>query len=193
MAALKVRQLKMQLAPNPSQTLADFTSANLILPKLYERTTTGVINELNQCLQLHEGLPEHLFATTATINHELLAGMNLDGGMVLAPWSRCVCQSQQRTTAYSTGRAQVRSATLPHTRFALGRAGETLPWRGSRRPPITFVALIVEPSAKPGEYERVVEVLNTLAHHTEALKLMREATGAEEILAILAGFSFHCR
>jgi mannitol/fructose-specific phosphotransferase system IIA component (Ntr-type) len=162
----------MQLAPHPTQTLADFTSVNLILPKLNERTTTGVINELNQCLQMHEGLPEHLFATTAAINHELLASMKVDGGMVLA---------------------QVRSATLPHTRFALGRAGETLPWRGSRRPPITFVALVVKPPANPGEYERVIEVLNTLAHHTEALKLMREATGAEEILAILAGVSFHCR
>ena len=108
---------------------ADFTSANLILPKLYERTTTGVINELNQRLQMHDGLPEHLFATTAAINHELLTGMKLDGGIVLAPWSRCVCQSQRRTTAYSTGRAQVRSTTLPLTRFALGRARETLPWR----------------------------------------------------------------
>ena len=121
---------------------------------------------------MHDGLPEHLFATTAAINHELLTGMKLDGGMVLA---------------------QVRSTTLPHTRFALGRARETLPWRGSRRPPITFVALVVEPSAKPGEYERVVEVLNALAHHTEVLKLMREATSAEEILAILGSVSFHCR
>jgi hypothetical protein len=119
-AALIARRLEMQLAPNPTQTLADFTSANLILPKLYERTTTGVINELNQRLQMHEGLPEHLFATTAAINHELLTGMKLDGGMVLAPWSRCVCQSQQRTTAYSTGRAQVRSTTLPHTRLRAG-------------------------------------------------------------------------
>ena len=60
-------------------------------------------------------------------------------------------------------------------------------------PSIHFVALVVEPSASPGEYERVVEVLNAFAQHTEALKLMREATGAEEILAILAAFSFHCR
>lgn len=162
----------MQLAPNPTQTLADFTSVNLILPELHERTTSGVINELNQCLQMHEGLPEHLFATTAAINHELLTSMKVDGGMVLA---------------------QVRSATLPHTRFALGRAGETLPWRGSRLNPISFVVLVVEPPANPGEYERVVEVLNTLAHHSEALKLMREATSAEEILAILGSVSFHCR
>lgn len=66
----------MQLAPHPTQTLADFTSANLILPKLYERTTTGVINELNQRLQMHEGVSEHLLATTAAINHEVLASMH---------------------------------------------------------------------------------------------------------------------
>jgi len=162
----------MPIAPHPTHTLADFTSANLILPELGEHSTSGVVNELNQRLQMNEGLPEHLFATTAAVNRELLAGGKLDGGMVLA---------------------QVRSATLPHTRFALGRALEPLPWRGARLNPLNFVALVVEPSANPGEYERVVEVLNTLAQHTEALKLMREATGAEEILAILAGFSFHCR
>jgi len=171
-AALKVRRLDMQLAPHPTQTLADFTSACLILPELQERTTSGVINELNRVLQMHEELPEHLFSTTAAINHEVLGSMQLNGGIVLV---------------------QVRSATLPHTRFALGRAREPLPWRGSRLNPISFVALVVESSANPGEYERVVEVLNSLAQHTDALKLMREATGAEEILSILGNVSFHCR
>jgi hypothetical protein len=53
------------------------------------------------------------------------------------------------------------------------------------------VALVVEPSSKPAEYKRVVEALNTLAHHTEALKLMRESSSAEEILPIIGGVSFH--
>jgi mannitol/fructose-specific phosphotransferase system IIA component (Ntr-type) len=75
----------------------------------------------------------------------------------------------------------------------LGRAAEPLPWRASRLPPVSFVALVVEPSSKPSEYQRVVEALNVLAHHTEALKAMREAGRAEEILAILAGVTFHCR
>lgn len=172
MAALNISRLDMQLAPHPAQTLADFASACLIVSELHERTTSGVINELNQRLQMHEGLPEHLFATTAAINHEVLGSMKLNGGMVLA---------------------QVRSATLPHTRFALGRAREPLPWRGSRLNPISFVALVVESSTNPGEYERVVEVLNSLAQHTEALKLMREATGAEELFSILGNVSFHCR
>jgi len=162
----------IQAAPSTTSTLADFTTAKLILPELQERSTIGVINELNYVLQMNEGLPAHLFATSAAINHELLTSMRLDGGMVIA---------------------QVRLTTLPHTRFALGRAQEPLPWRAGRLTPITFVALVVEPSSKPGEYQRVVEVLNTLAQHAEALMLMREATGAEGILAILAGFSFHCR
>jgi mannitol/fructose-specific phosphotransferase system IIA component (Ntr-type) len=89
--------------------------------------------------------------------------------------------------------AQVRLTTMPRTRFALGRAKQPLPWRASHLVPITFVVLVVEPSAKPGEYERVVEALNALAHHTEALKFMREATSAEEIVTILGSVSFHCR
>jgi mannitol/fructose-specific phosphotransferase system IIA component (Ntr-type) len=139
---------------------------------LRERTTPGVINELNRVLQMHEGLPEHLFATTAAINRELLTNMKLDGGMVIA---------------------QVRSTTLPHTRFALGHAREPLLWRAPRFAPLDFVVLVVEPSDKPGEYQRIVEVLDTLAHHPQALKFMREAASAEEMLAILKGVSFHCR
>lgn len=160
----------MQAAVSSTSTLADFTTAKLILPELHECSTVGVINELNYVLQMNEGLPAHLFATSAAINHELLTSIRLDGGMVVA---------------------QVRLTTLPHTRFALGRAKEPLPWRAGRLPPISLVALVVEPSSKQVEYQRVVEALNTLAHHTEALKAMREAASAEEILAILGGVSFH--
>jgi hypothetical protein len=58
---------------------------------------------------------------------------------------------------------------------------------------VSFVALVVEPASKSSEYQRVVEALDVLAHHTEALKAMREAGSAEEMLAILAGVTFHCR
>jgi hypothetical protein len=85
--------------PQPTGRSADFTNANLILSELHERTTSGVTSELNQVLQLHEGLPEHLFATTAAINHEVLGSMKLNGGMVTA---------------------QVRSTMLPHTRLRAG-------------------------------------------------------------------------
>jgi mannitol/fructose-specific phosphotransferase system IIA component (Ntr-type) len=53
------------------------------------------------------------------------------------------------------------------------------------------VVLVVEPSDKSVEYHRVVDALNTLAHHTEALKLLRAASSAEAILAILSDVSFH--
>jgi hypothetical protein len=160
----------MQAALSTASTLADFTSTKLILPELHERTTVGVITELNQVLHMTEELPEHLFATSAAINHELLTSMKLYGGMVIT---------------------QARLTKLSHARFALGRAREPLPWRASRLTPITFVVLVVEPSTKPVEYKRVVEALNTLAHHTEALNLMRASAGAEEMLAILGGVSFH--
>jgi mannitol/fructose-specific phosphotransferase system IIA component (Ntr-type) len=154
----------------PTTTLAEFTSANLILPELQTRTTVGVVNELNFVLQMHENLPEHLFATVGDLNHALLTSVWLDGGMAIA---------------------QVRTAALPHTRFALGRAKQPLPWRASSLTPIYFVVLVVEPSDKPVEYHRVVDALNTLAHHTEVLKLMRAAANAGEILAILSDVSFH--
>ena len=107
---------------------------------------------------------------TAAINHELLARMKLDGGIVIT---------------------QVGSTPLPHTRFELGRAKEPLAWRASRLYPITCVVLVVEPFSNPVGSRRVVEALNTLGHHAEALKLMRESESAKEMLAILSGVSFH--
>jgi mannitol/fructose-specific phosphotransferase system IIA component (Ntr-type) len=151
-------------------SLANFTSPRLIVPELQARTTTGVVNELNQVLHFHEGLPEHLFAKPAVINRELLTSMKLDGGLVIA---------------------QVRLSTLPNTRFALGRAKEPLPWRASNLKPLDFVALVVEPSGKADEYKRVVAALNALAGHAEALKLLREAASAEEMLGVLQGVTFH--
>ena len=62
----------MHAALSTTSTLADFTSAKLILPELHERATVAVINELNDALHMNEELPEHLFATAAAINHELL-------------------------------------------------------------------------------------------------------------------------
>jgi hypothetical protein len=73
----------MQAAFSTASTLADFTSAKLILPELHERATVAVINQLNHVLHMYEQLPERLFATSAAINHELLTSMKLDGGMVM--------------------------------------------------------------------------------------------------------------
>jgi mannitol/fructose-specific phosphotransferase system IIA component (Ntr-type) len=50
---------------------------------------------------------------------------------------------------------------------------------------------VVEPADKTVEYHRIVDALNTLAHHTEALKLLRAASSADEMLAILSDVSFH--
>ena len=153
-----------------TSTLADFTSAQLILPELQMHSTSGVVTELNFVLQMHENLPEHLFATVGDLNHALLTSVWLDGGMAIA---------------------QVRTAALPHTRFALGRARLALPWRAANLAPIHFVVLVVEPADKPVEYLRVVDALNTLAHHGEALKLLYESSSAEAMLAILGDVSFH--
>lgn len=91
-----------------TSTLAEFTSANLSLPELQKRITVGVINELNFVLQMNESLPEHLFTSAADLNHELLTSVWLDDGMAIA---------------------QVRTSSLPQTRFALGRAKQPFPWR----------------------------------------------------------------
>jgi hypothetical protein len=172
MAALNMRALDMLLAPAPTQTLADFTSVNLVVPELNERTTSGVINELNQRLQWHEGLPERLFVSSAAIHHELFYQHE-------AGW----CPSHRPSALDYVAVYAVRT----------GACRSTVALAGVAVNPINFVALVVEPSGKPGEYERVVEVLNTLAHHPEALELMRKATSAEEILTILGSVSFHCR
>ena len=54
-------------------SLADYTRLELIVPRLRERDTAGIISELSQVLQRQGGVPDVLPFYQAALNQEMLA------------------------------------------------------------------------------------------------------------------------
>ena len=159
-------QTETNIPPTTTRTLADYTSAALIIPQLHSRATATVMQELNDVLHRVEAIvPGHLFSSLAALNRELLTSMSLDFGAAFP---------------------QVRVPGLQRPRFAVGRAIEPLPWRASFYPPIELVFLVVEPSKSDLEYKQLIAALHRLAGDRLRLDQLRRARAAEEMLAVLA-------
>lgn len=155
----------MLLAPNPMRTLADFTSAALMLPKLQGRSMSEVMRELSQALHLENGsVPDPFNPGLKALNRELLTSRALDFGAVLP---------------------QVPLPGLHRPFFALGRTAEPLPWRASFYPPIELVFLVVEPAKNDWQLRQLAEALAHLAKDRLRLDDLRRARNAEEMLAVL--------
>lgn len=156
----------MQLAPNPTRTLADFTSAALMLPKLRGRSMAEVINELSQALHQENGsIPDVLYPGLNALNCELLTSLVLDLGAAFP---------------------HVSVATLSRSRFALGRAGELFSWRAPAFRQIDLVFLILDPVKADVESRQLVSTLHNLGKNRSRLDNLRSATTAEEMRVVLA-------
>ncbi len=155
----------MQLAPNPTLTLADFTSATLMLPKLQGWSMSEVMRELSQALHQENGSMPDLFKPgLKALNRELLTSMALDFGAVLP---------------------QVPLPGLHRPFFALGRTAKPLPWRASFYPPIELVFLVVEPAKNDLQSRQLGEALAHLAKDRLRLGDLRRARNVETMLAVL--------
>ncbi len=62
-------------------SLADYTRPELIVPRLRERDTAGIISELSQALQREGCVADVLPFYHAALNRELLTNSALDCGM----------------------------------------------------------------------------------------------------------------
>lgn len=156
----------MKLAPNPTRTLADFTSAALMLPKLRGCSMAEVIHELSQALHQENGsIPDVLYPGLNALNCELLTSMVLDLGAAFP---------------------HVSVATLSRSRFALGRAGELFSWRALAFRQIDLVFLILDPLKADVESSQLVSTLHNLGENRSRLDDLRSATTAEEMLVVLA-------
>lgn len=146
-------------------TLADFTSTALIIPNLHTTRSAEVMQELNDVLRNENPtISEHLFRNLSVLNHELLTGLFLDFGAVFP---------------------KVIVPQLQQPRFALGRSTEPLPWRAKWLPPLRLIFLVLGPSAVDAAYQQLVAALSRLEKNAIRLESLRNASGAEEMLALL--------
>jgi mannitol/fructose-specific phosphotransferase system IIA component (Ntr-type) len=154
--------------PAAAPSLADYTSAALIIPRLQGKSMPGIMKELCQLMHQTDGLmPGVLFDSLKALNRELLTGMALDFG-----------------ACFPT----VRVRGLQRPRFALGRTAKPMACRAKFYPPIEFVFLVVGPDPGTKESQQLAETLSRLGKDRLRLTELGASQSAEEMQAALARF-----
>jgi mannitol/fructose-specific phosphotransferase system IIA component (Ntr-type) len=147
-----------------TQTLANFTSPDLIIPELRSRDACSVVAELCSVLSSKGRVGELLPFYNAVITREQLG-----------------------STATSTGWA------LPHARckelakvcFAMGRPSESMTWFGESGPGVNMVFLIVVPEAEAGTYLSLISGLARLSQDRNRSQRMLHAQDTQSIFEVL--------
>ena len=145
-------------------SLADYTRPALIVPRLRERDTAGIISELSQVLQ-HEGcVPDVLPFYQAALNQELLANSALECGLAFP---------------------HARLGAIKRLQFAFGRTPEPIVWGARSAWPVQFIFLLAVPATDAAGYLHLLASLARLGQQPERLAQIRSAESVAAILAAL--------
>jgi mannitol/fructose-specific phosphotransferase system IIA component (Ntr-type) len=143
-------------------TLADFTRAGLIVPRLASHDATSAIHELSLALQREGFVPDWLPFYHEALNREFLLSTDMEAGMAF-PHARL------------TG--------LRELAFAFGRSDAAFAWGPGMTHPVRMVFLLAVPAAADN-YLSLVAGLARLSASSPLLDRIRRATDAGEILAV---------
>jgi mannitol/fructose-specific phosphotransferase system IIA component (Ntr-type) len=145
-------------------SLADYTRLALIVPRLREEDTAGIISELSQALQREGCVPDVLPFYQAALNQELLTNSALDCGFAFP---------------------HARLGGIKRLQFAFGRSPEPIVWGAKSLWPVQFIFLLAVPATDAAGYLHLLASLSRLAQQPERLAQLRSAESAEAILAAL--------
>ena len=145
-------------------SLSDYTSPALIVPRLRERDTAGVISELSKVLQQGGHVPDVLPFYQAALNQELLANSALESGLAFP---------------------HARLSGVKQLQFAFGRAPEPLTWGGRSYWPVQLVFLLAVPATDAAGYLHLLASLARLGQQPTMLAQLREAEDAEAVFGVL--------
>jgi mannitol/fructose-specific phosphotransferase system IIA component (Ntr-type) len=145
-------------------SLVDYTRPALIVPRLREGDTAGIIGELSQALQREGCVPDVLPFYQAALNQELLANSALDCGLAF-PHSRL--------------------GGIKRLQFAFGRTREPVVWGAKSAWPVQFIFLLAVPATDAAGYLQLLASLARLGQQPEQLAGLRSAESPETILAAL--------
>ncbi len=145
-------------------SLAGYTRAALIVPRLRERDTAGIISELSQVLQRDGCMPDVLPFYHAALNQELLASSALDCGLAFP---------------------HARLSGVKRLQFALGRAPKPTIWAAGSPWVVQLVFLLAVPATDAAGYLHLLASLARLGRQPELVAQLRAAEHAEAILAVL--------
>lgn len=155
---------EVTVGPAGLLTLADYTRPGLVVPRLRERDTAGIISELSKVLQQEGAVSDVLPFYHAALNHELLSNSALDCGI-----------------AMPHGRLH----GIKQLQFAFGRAPEPVTWGARGSWPVRFVFLLAVPATDAVCYLHLLASLARLSGQSERLAELRDAEGAAAILSLL--------
>ena len=147
-----------------SVPLAGYTLPGLIVPRLRERDTAGIINELSQVLQRRGCVSDVLPFYHAALNQELMANSALDCGIAFP---------------------HARLNGVKQLQFALGRTPEPIIWGAKGSWPVQLVFLLAVPATDAANYLHLLASLARLGQQPNLLTELRTAENAEAILAVL--------
>lgn len=145
-------------------SLADFTRPTLIVPRLREHDTAGIISELSRLLQREGSVADVLPFYHAALNQELMANSALESGIAVP---------------------HARLSGVKRLQFALGRAPHPVQWGAKGGWPVQLVFLLAVPATDGANYLHLLGTLARLGQHPETLAELRQAREAEAIAGIL--------
>ena len=156
--------LDLTLHPVAPSTLADYTRAGLIMPRLRERDTAGIIGELSQALQREGCVADMLPFYHVALNQELLANSALECGLALP---------------------HARLGGVKQLQFAFGRAPQPVRWAGKGSSPVQFIFLLAVPPTDAAAYLHLLGSLARLGQQAGLLARLRTAETPDAILSVL--------
>ncbi len=158
--------MPFELAANviAPESLAQYTRAGLIIPRLRQRDTAGIISELSHALHREGCLPDVLPFYHAALNQELLADSALDCGIAFP---------------------HARLGGIKQLQFAFGRVPEPVSWGAKGFWPVRFVFLLAVPPTDAASYLHLLASLARLGQQPAVIAELRAGTDAEAILRTL--------
>jgi mannitol/fructose-specific phosphotransferase system IIA component (Ntr-type) len=145
-------------------SLADYTRPALIVPRLREGDTAGIVSELSQVLHREGAVPDVLPFYQAALNQELLTSSALDCGLAFP---------------------HARLSGVKRLQFALGRTLEPIVWGAKSSWPAQLIFLLAVPATDAAGYLQLLASLARLGQQPEVLAQLRAAENAEAILTVL--------
>ncbi len=151
-------------------SLARYTRQGLIVPRLRERDTAGIIGELSQALHREGCVPDMLPFYHAALNQELLADSALESGVAFP---------------------HARLGGIKRLQFALGRLPAPVIWGARNSWPVRLVFLIAVPATDATSYLHLLASLARLGQQPTTLAELRAAEGPQAILSLLEKVKLH--
>lgn len=145
-------------------SLALYTSPGLIIPRLREADTPGIINELSLHLQREGGVGDILPFYHTALNQELLGNSALECGIALP---------------------HARLSSVKRLQFSFGRTAKPVAWGPKHSWPVDLIFLLAVPATDAASYLHLLSAVARLGQNSKRLAELRAAGSGEEILQVL--------